>query len=879
MIIDPSMLLNESDVEQKLLMPLMTANTPYGLMLPPSNIYTKQSIRSVTIDKGGSKKNYYPDYLYVHRGIPIMAVEAKTPGEDLVEALREARLYASEINSKHSGDVDPVKFVVACDGTRLLAGYNNDETPLFDILAENFSSENVDFSKFITQFGFASLDRWGEKIVKKLRPIRYFKPRKMVGGGAAQSEEIGLNSFGSTIKTDFRGLFDPGNIAERDVIAAECYIPSKRRNRYVDSIDRTFAAIISPSEKIASQLDDSSNPLPIIKKLRQGQTLANQVMLLIGSAGAGKTTFVDHLRVSALPTDVRRSTRWLHINLNVAPVSRDEIYKWLRKEIIAGVKAQLPKVDFEELETIKQIFRADVESYRKGTGRLHEGNKDKWNEKLADKLDESLANEHKVATCYCKYLSSRESALIVIVLDNCDKRELTEQLLMFEAAQWLRTEFDAMIFLPIREETYDKNHDRPPLDTALKDLAFRIEPPRFDLILKKRVDVAVARLKENPTQRFSYDLPNSMKATYTASDKVSYLTSILRSVFDSEEHIRRLLIGLAGRNMRRAMEIFLEFCSSGHISEDHILKMVSSGGSYALPLELVSRVILRPKRRYYDSDHSYVVNLMAADIADKKPSFFCRVAILRSLAGIAHDGQSARKDGYMRGEDMLPQLEKFGITQDILLREINYLVGKHCVVSEDFSLSGIELNTLIAISPAGRTHLFLLNNPHYVSAMAEDTWFRQEAVANAIKERIKNPAIHFENRSALMNAKNLVSFLERERALALEDYNMVFPDSDGPELISVSSLRKTVDLREKQMVGNWAGVDEVFPVGKKVSGIVSAVKGFGIFVKFENEVSGLLHANQASAADLTKKSGDAIEVIVTNVDQYNEKLGLKSIPT
>ena len=856
----------------------MTANTPYGLMLPSKNIYTKQSIRSVTIDKGGSKKNYFPDYLYVHRGIPIMAVEAKTPREDLVEALREARLYASEINSKHSGDVDPVKFVIACDGTRLLAGYHNDENPIFDILAHNFSSEDIEFSKFIAEFGFASLDRWGEQTIKKLRPVRYFKPRKMVGGGAAQTEEIGLNSFGSTIKTDFRGLFDPGNIAERDVVAAECYIPSKRRNRYVDSIDRTFAAIISPSERIASQLDDTSNPISIIKQLRQGKTLANQVMLLIGSAGAGKTTFVDHLRVSALPADVRRSTRWLHINMNVAPVSRDEIYNWLRKEIISGVKAQLPKVDFDELETIKQIFRADVESYRKGTGRLHEGNKDRWNEKLADKLDEALADHHKVATCYCKYLSSRESALVVIVLDNCDKRELSEQLLMFEAAQWLRTEFDAMIFLPIREETYDKNHDRPPLDTALKDLAFRIEPPRFDLILRKRVDVAVARLKENPNQRFSYDLPNSMKATYTASDKIYYLTSILRSVFDSEEHIRRLLIGLAGRNMRRAMEIFLEFCSSGHISEDHILKMVSSGGSYALPLELVSRVILRPKRRYYDSDHSYVVNIMAADIDDKKPSLFCRMAILRSLVGIAHDGQSARKDGYMRGEDMLPQLEKFGITQDILLREINYLVGKHCIVSEDFSLSGIELSTLIAISPAGRTHLFMLHNPHYVSAIAEDTWFREEAVATAIKERIRNSATHFENRPALMSAKNLVSFLERERSLVLEDYNMVFPDSDDPELISVSSLRKTVDLREKQMVGKWSGVDEAFPVGKKVTGIVSAVKGFGVFVKFENEVSGLLHANQASAADLAKKSGDVIEVIVTNVDQYNEKLGLKSIP-
>ncbi|WP_293572823.1 S1 RNA-binding domain-containing protein [Phaeobacter sp.] len=698
----------------------------------------------------------------------------------------------------------------------------------------------------------------------------------MVGGIAAQSEEVGLNSFGTTIKTDFRGVFDPANIEERNVVASECYIPSKRRERYVDSIDRTFRAIVPPSENNTTTIEDTSEPEQIIKKLRQGDKLTNQVMLLVGAAGSGKTTFVDHLRVKALPNDVKRSTRWIHLNMNQAPVSKEEIYNWLRVEIIERIRSVESDIAFDELETLRKIFRTDVETFRKGVGRLYEHDKTKYNEKLAEILTGCVENAHYRAQSYCKYVSSRHSALVVIVLDNCDKRLLEEQLLMFEAAQWLRNEFNAMVFLPLREETYDRNLNLPPLDTALKDLAFRIESPRFDLILRSRVDYAISKLKENPEEKFSYDLPNSMKATYTAADKVSYLNSILKLVFDSNSNIRRLLIGLAGRNMRRAMEIFLEFCSSGHISEDHIVKMVQSKGSYSLPISLVSRVVLRSKKRYYDSDYSYVVNLFSSEIDDDRPSYFSRIAILRFLANVAHVGKGARKDGYTRGRDLLDDLRKIGIDEGVLTREINYLARHFCIVSEDFRMVGLTLDDLITISPAGRTHLYMLGNPHYLAAVSEDTWFRQEAVARSVVDRSYNPRLHFDNRSSLMNAKTAVNFLKSERDTLSQDLDLVFSDSDIGELLAVNSLVKTIKEREGQLAGSWAGLDERYPPGTMAKGVVVNIKQFGIFVRLEDSFTGLLHTSKCNDEDAAKAIGDEIEVRVLDVDVFERKISLTS---
>src|SRR6185369_4417748 len=109
--------------------------------------------------------------------------------------------------------------------------------------------------------------------------------------------------------------------------------------------------------------------------------------------------------------------------------------------------------------------------------------------------------------------------------------------------------------------------------------------------------------------------------------KAFYLSSIVNAVFSYDKQIRRMIFGLAARNIRRALEIFLEFCSSGHITEDHIFKIRQTEGKHLLPLPLVVRVLLRMNRRFYDSDHSYIKNILAIDAKDLRPNFLSRLML------------------------------------------------------------------------------------------------------------------------------------------------------------------------------------------------------------------------------------------------------------
>jgi hypothetical protein len=87
-------LANESDVEQKFLYGLLTEAHPLGLGLPGSLIQTKANLRRFEIGKGVESKCYYPDYVVVMFGLPLIVIEAKAPKESVEEGYRQARLYA-----------------------------------------------------------------------------------------------------------------------------------------------------------------------------------------------------------------------------------------------------------------------------------------------------------------------------------------------------------------------------------------------------------------------------------------------------------------------------------------------------------------------------------------------------------------------------------------------------------------------------------------------------------------------------------------------------------------------------------------------------------------------------------------------------------------
>lgn len=240
-------LLNESDVEQKLVFPLLTESQPFGLGYLPEAILTKVNIKKHLIGKGEGKKLYYPDYLVLNSALPVMVVEAKTPGENLSEGYREARLYAAEINSSFASQVNPAKYVVAVNGIEIWYGYSDQHDPLGKILCANLNRYSPQLGELIDFASWTKLSDHAKSISSIIRPDHKFKPRRLIGGSAVQNEEISINSFGATVTSAISHIFNPQNTEDRINIVKNAYVSSNRRQRYINPIDRIIRAARPPS--------------------------------------------------------------------------------------------------------------------------------------------------------------------------------------------------------------------------------------------------------------------------------------------------------------------------------------------------------------------------------------------------------------------------------------------------------------------------------------------------------------------------------------------------------------------------------------------------------------------------------------------------------
>ena len=62
-------------------------------------------------------------------------------------------------------------------------------------------------------------------------------------------------------------------------------------------------------------------------------------------------------------------------------------------------------------------------------------------------------------------------------MDNVDKMELANQLDAFQLSLWFMSRTGAFIILQMRDETYERYKNQPPLDTFRSGIAFHIAPP------------------------------------------------------------------------------------------------------------------------------------------------------------------------------------------------------------------------------------------------------------------------------------------------------------------------------------------------------------------------------------------------------------------
>lgn len=861
----------ESDVEQKLIYRLLTLPIPVGLGYSDADIRTKADIRKIKIDKGIKSKLYYPDYAIIINGLPVIIIEAKTPGEDLVEALREARLYATEINASYQKNINPCSLVIATDGKSLAVCAWDDDTPDVELDIADFDPLHAGFSHLVDIASKKSITLKSDRILKSIKSSAvYFRPTSMLGGKTTANDTVGENSFGANVSIEYKYLFNPDTLDDRASIAHNAYVTSIRKESHVAPIDKIIRAALPVSSQ-ARLIEDTSTAKEIIEQVAEFNRVKNEICLLIGSVGSGKSTFTDYIRLEALPKPLVDSTIWINLNLNKAPLNRDRIYDWVVNQSIEALKAGNLKQDFDSIDMLKKIYSRELRKVEKGKASLFAKDSERYAEVIFNEIDRLQNDQTATLEGMINYLCTGGEKLLIIVLDNCDKRNRDDQLLMFEVASWLKNSFQCMVFLPLRDTTYDQYRDEPPLDTVIKDLVFRIDPPLLEKVIYKRLNYAL-RVIHNEKTKFTYTLPNSMRVECARSEVGTYIQSMIASLFQ-DAFFKRIITGLAGRNIRKGLEVLLDFCKSGHIGEDELLKARQSNGGHKLPNYLIAKILLKSKRKYYSDSESHIKNLFSSSTDDALPNPFVRVAMLTWLKSSAREYGPNRTKGFHKVSTLIGYLQSAGHSTDRCYHEISELIKAGCILSEAQS-HDVSDEDLIAISPAGLIHLDLLRNVDYLSIVSEDVYFRENQPAKRIADNLigKGPFKIDSRQTTLSNSSTLINYLFNYHEKFFLGPAKLLSDEHTQDILDLGGLVEYVKrtTENDETFTRINRFESEYPEGSELDALIVSVQNYGVFVEFGLEGQGLVKKSQHNSREnATFENFEEGVWIRVRVEKYN----------
>ena len=99
-------------------------------------------------------------------------------------------------------------------------------------------------------------------------------------------------------------------------------------------------------------------------------------------------------------------------------------------------------------------------------------------------------------------------------------------------------------------------------------------------------------------------------------------------------------------------------------------------------------------------------------------------------------------------------------------------------------------------------------------------------------------------------------------------------------ILSVDQENKKIALGIKQLSPDpWENLEDKYAIGQSVTGTVTKITGFGVFVTLDSDIEGLIHASQISDKPFTKLEdivtvGDEITANIVKIDTIDRKIAL-----
>lgn len=344
-----------------------------------------------------------------------------------------------------------------------------------------------------------------------------------------------------------------------------------------------------------------------------------------------------------------------------------------------------------------------------------------------------LSNDKRLfALRLARYVTADLRRPLIVAFDNVDRRESDQQLKIFQAAQWFRHQSGSFALLTLRDVTFERYKGEPPLDTFAQLNNFYIRPPRFSLVLQKRlklaIDVGLAELTE-----VEQSTSGGIRIRYSKEQLGEFLQTIYDALFVGDQQVGRIIDALAERDVRAALGMFARILASGHFDADQIIG-IGMTGSVKIDHDVLVKILMRADYRLYSEEAGFIRNIFWVPAETFAGNIFLSSEILGFFAQ-SGTGGADKVTGYWRVEELVADLASMGFEEEEVRSGVDKLINWKMLVYDGEENQRPNDRDLIKITPSGYIHLKSL--PHfieYLSSIAIYCPMRDNAVARRIAD-------------------------------------------------------------------------------------------------------------------------------------------------
>jgi hypothetical protein len=306
------------------------------------------------------------------------------------------------------------------------------------------------------------------------------------------------------------------------------------------------------------------------------------------------------------------------------------------------------------------------------------------------------------------YVLGSRREVLVVVMDNVDRLDLQQQLNAFQLALSFMADTRSFVVLQMRDETYERFKNRPPLDTFRSGITFHISPPRFIDVVKRRLELSLEYLSAQAQDIQSYTLATGFRITYPKSEVGTFLRELYLELFERTHNIPRILEALAGWDARKALEMFVNIITSGHLSEIAITSRVIGGGGHAIKEHNVLKILMRTDYRFASDQSGVITNIFSFNADWQKPDNFLLIEILYFLVMNRKRAGQIGLEGYWTCRHVSEEMQRFGYIPEDTLLALNYLLRRQLVSADHLNFREVKFDDSVKISASGFMHLRVL---------------------------------------------------------------------------------------------------------------------------------------------------------------------------